>query len=188
MTCTHAEPDEPVNRQQNTTANHQQLLDTIFAGESWQTIQGGSSDERAEKCAELFRKTTNAKWGTQIWMHDHGRVRYFLLHLTNHPEGRKLMKECIWKSCPDGGYTASKSDNPKQLRIQQQPDLVPLQNWILTQLQNGPKSWKQLADLLQEELWLEKQLNDTLRTLRNEGQIEAKGVFGQNQNPLITLV
>ncbi len=76
------------------------MLRMIFDGDGWMGIDAKDNDERAEQCAELFREVTGAKWETSIWMLNRNRIRYFLLHLTNHDAGRDLMKECIWAGWP----------------------------------------------------------------------------------------
>jgi len=78
-------------------------LNSVFAGDGWRKIDAEDADDRADQCAALFRQITGARWGTHFRMMDNGRVRYFLLHLTNHPDGRDLMKQCMWDACPEGG-------------------------------------------------------------------------------------
>jgi three-Cys-motif partner protein len=163
-------------------------LNTVFAGDTWRAIDAPDADGRAEQCADLLRTLTKAKWGTHIRMLDNRRIRYFLLHLTNHPDGRDLMKECMWKACPSGGFYASKSDSPRtQYLIQPEPDLTPLYAWVREKLASGAKKWRELSDPLREELWREPHLNEALRQLRNDGAITAQGTFGPKQNPLISL-
>jgi three-Cys-motif partner protein len=169
----------------------EQTLGSVFAGDGWRTIVAEDADARAEQCADLFRQITGARWGTHIRMLDNGRVRYFLLHLTNHDAGRDLMKECIWKACPGGGYYASKSDNPRQqVLIQPEPDLRPLRSWVTEQLSAGPKRWQDLAEELRGELWLGKHLNDVIHDMRRDGEIDAggfTGMFAQSNNPCLSL-
>lgn len=163
-------------------------LNAVFGGDAWRTIDAQDADDRAEQCADLFRTITDARWGTHVRMLDNGRVRYFLLHLTNHDDGRDLIKDAIWAACPDGGFSASKSDNPRQLfLVQREPNLGPLRDWITVRLAAGPIHWEQLATLIREELWREVHLNEALRELRNAGTIEARGTFGRKQNPRISL-
>jgi three-Cys-motif partner protein len=166
-------------------------LNSVFDGERWRTICADGSDDRAEQCADLFRAIARARWGTHIRMLDNGRIRYFLLHLTNHDAGRDLMKECIWTACPDGGFCASKSDNPRQhYLIEPEPELSPLRCWVTERLQAGPKRWQDLTDDLREELWLPKHLNDVIRTLRKDKEIvadEYTGPFAPKNNPLLHL-
>ena len=166
-------------------------LNSVFDGDAWTKLCADDADARAEQCADLFRAMTGARWGTHIRMRDNGRIRYFLLHLTKHDAGRDLMKECIWKACPDGGYYASKSDNPRQqLLIQLEPDFGPLRDWTIERLKVGPKYWQDLTKELREELWLTKHLNDVIRTMRKDKEIVADGYtgsFAPKNNPLLHL-
>jgi three-Cys-motif partner protein len=166
-------------------------LTSVFDGDGWRKISAADADARAEQCADLFREMTGARWGTHLRMLDNDRIRYFLLHLTKHDAGRDLMKECIWKACPDGGFYASKSDNPRQrLLIQPKPDLRPLHDWLKEKLSTGPKRWQTLADDLREELWLGKHLNDVIRLMRKNEEIVADGYtgpFAPKNNPLLHL-
>lgn len=162
-------------------------LNSVFDGDKWKKICADDADARAEQCADLFREITGARWGTHIRMLDNGRIRYFLLHLTKHDAGRDLMKECIWKACPDGGFYASKTDNPRQqLLIQPEPNLKPLREWVTERLAAAPKLWQDLTKELREELWLGKHLNEVIREMRKSGDIEADGFtgkFAQTNNP-----
>jgi three-Cys-motif partner protein len=166
-------------------------LNSVFDGEDWKKIDAADADARADRCADLFRKITGAKWGTHIRMLDNGRIRYFLLHLTKSDAGRDLMKDCIWKACPDGGYYASKSDNPYQrLLIEPEPNLKPLHEWVMEKLATAPKRWQALTEDLREELWLEKHLNEVIREMRKEGEIEGEdftGKFAQTNNPRLRI-
>jgi three-Cys-motif partner protein len=166
-------------------------LNSVFDGEGWKKICAGESDDRAEQCADLFREICGARWGTHIRMLDSGRTRYFLLHLTNHDAGRDLMKECLWKACPDGGFYASKSDNPRQqLLIQPEPNLRPLHVWVADRLKAGSKHWQDLTEDLREELWLPKHLNDVIRSMRKNKEIVPDGytgLFAPKNNPLLHL-
>ena len=128
------------------------LLDTIFAGEDWQSINADHADSRADQCAEVFQKMTGAKWGTTIQMHDNKVARYFLLHLTNNPHGRKYMKECLWKVCPNGIFIVDKSGNPEQGSLG--PNLEMLRQWVLSKLKTGSMSWEDIDQLLVDEIWL----------------------------------
>ena len=70
---------------------------------------------------------------------DNQAARYILAHFTNHEAGRDLMKDCMWTVCPDGGFYARRSDNPKQtMLIEVEPDLRPLDEWLTQQLKRGP--------------------------------------------------
>jgi hypothetical protein len=175
-------------RRECSRASLEATLNSVFDGDRWRTIAAESADGRAEQCADLFRQMTGAQWGTYLRMLDNRRVRYFLLHLTKHPDGRDLMKDCMWKACPDGGFYASKSDNPRQVvLLQPEPDFRPLHDWVVERLSAGPKRWQRLTTEVREELWLGKHLNGVLREMKKNGELESEGKFAQTQNPLLRL-
>lgn len=169
-----------------------ETLNLVFHGDRWSQIDSDDHNERAQQCVTLLTDLAGAKWGTYIWMLHNNRIRYFLLHLTNHDAGRDLMKECIWKACPDGGYCASKSDNPHQLLlIEPEPDLERLRDWVVDSLSDRPWYWQDLTDELREELWLGKHLNQVIRAMRQNEEIIAddyEGRFAQTNNPRLRLV
>jgi three-Cys-motif partner protein len=166
-------------------------LDSIFDGPEWKTeITAADQDARAEQCVELIRKKTGAKWATTIRMlGDNGATRYFLLHLTGNDAGRDLMKDAVWRACPDGGYYARKSDDPnQQTLITSEPDLAPLREWVVGRLREGPQRWLQLHDLNRHQIWLKKHLNEVVRSLRKAKVIEdfdyrGKILFTPSNNP-----
>jgi three-Cys-motif partner protein len=178
-------------RRENSRSGLSATLNSIFDGDRWRNLDAASADSRAEQGAEMFRQMTGARWGTYLRMLDNQRVRYFLLHLTNHPEGRDLMKECMWKICPTGGFYASKSDNPRQVIIlQPEPDLRPLHDWVVGRLSAGPKRWQDLTTEVREELWLGKDLNRVIRSMRKDREIlgeQYTGQFARANNPLLRL-
>ncbi len=178
-------------RRESTRASLEAILNSVFDGDGWRTIDADSADRRAEQCADLFRQMTGAKWSTYLRMLDNQRVRYFLLHLTKHAAGRDLMKECMWKACPHGGFYASKSDSPSQvILIETEPNLRPLRDWVVGRLSTGPKRWQTLTDEVREELWLGKHLNEVIRSMRRAKEIVAEqytGQFAHSNNPLLRL-
>lgn len=177
--------------QEATRASLEKTLNSVFDGDGWRRIDAEEADARADQCAARFRQITGARWGTHFRMRHNGRVRYFLLHLTNHSDGRDLMKECMWKACPDGGFYASKSDRPDQVvLIEPKPNLKPLRTWVMKCLAASPRRWHFLTDELREERWLGKRLNEVIQALRRENEIvgsEFAGQFAQTNNPLLSL-
>lgn len=169
------------------------VLETVFDGPRWRkAITATDIDERAEQCAQLFRTMTGAKWATYIRMlGENQRTRYFLLHLTNHAAGRDLMKDCMWRACPEGGYYVRKTDDPKQqFLIKPEPDLSPLRRWVLRKLSKGPRRWQDLIGEVRDTIWLEKHLNSVIRQLRKEKSIVADGYegrFTRASNPRLQL-
>ena len=93
-------------------------------------------------------RKVGAKWHTYIRMlGDNKHTRYMLLHLTNHDDGRDLMKDAIWKVAPDGGYYARKSvDIAQQLLIEPEPDLAPLRDWVRHRLEGWSETMAGSSD------------------------------------------
>jgi three-Cys-motif partner protein len=168
-------------------------LNEIFDGEEWRTAIGADDvDERADQAVQLLAQKIGARWHTYVRMlGDNGRTRYVLVHLTNHDEGRDLMKDCIWKAAPDGGFYARKSVDPGQLLlITPTPDLDPLRRWVLQRLEANARRWQDLQTDLRAELWREPQLNEVVRELRKQGRIRSTdytGAFSAKANPLLHL-
>jgi len=109
-----------------------EILNSVFGGEGWRNIRSiAASDDRGEAAVKLLRDNIGAGWATYIRMlGDNQTTRYYLIHLTDHEAGRDLMKQVVWKCCPEGGYYVRKRDDPRQqYLIKPEPDLRPLQNW-----------------------------------------------------------
>lgn len=161
-------------------------LDEIFDGDAWRGwAEQDDADARAEHTIRGFREMTGALWATYIRMlGSNNATRYMLLHLTNHHAGRDLMKDCMWKVCPDGGFRARKSDDPRQeYLIKPEPDLAPLRRWVLERL---PIRWQKLEQELRATVWQAKHLNSIVRKLRRQNVIEARdfaGRFSRSANP-----
>ena len=166
-------------------------LCSVFDGSAWKyEITSSNYNERAEQCVKLFRKMTGARWATYVRMlGDNMLTRYFLLHLTNHDAGRDLMKDCVWRVCPEGGYLVRKSDDPAQeVLIKPEPDLAPLRAWVIDKLSERPRNWKTLIDAIRPEVWRQPHLNQVVRELHKEGKIIGEGYSGHftaKQNPLL---
>lgn len=167
-------------------------LTEIFDGDEWRNITARDLEDRADQAVRLIAAKVGARWHTYIRMlGENGRTRYILLHLTNHPDGRDLMKDCMWKVAPDGGFYARKSVDPGQLvLISPKPDLSPLRGWVLAKLKDGPRRWSQLNEDLRQEVWRDVHLNEVIRSLRNEGVISGsdyEGKFSAKADPLLQL-
>ena len=171
-----------------------QVVNSVFDGPSWrERITSCDYDRRGEQASIFYKEMTGAKWATYIRMLGDNQVtRYLLLHLTNHDAGRDLMKECMWKVCPEGGFYARKSDNPaQQFLITPEPDLAPLADWVRSCLSGGPRRWEELGVQLRHEVWLDKHLSKVIRGMRTNKVIEADGYqgrFSRKANPRLRLL
>jgi len=168
-------------------------LDTVFDGGDWRDLVGLDFDAQADACINLMRSKIGAKWATYVRMLGRNEAtRYMLLHLTNHDAGRDLMKDCIWKVCPEGGFYARATDNPaQQFLISPAPDLKPLEQWIVEQLSEGPIRWQALLVNLRAEIWRAPQLNGIIRELRRSKVVGARdydGKFSPRNDPELFLL
>jgi three-Cys-motif partner protein len=166
-----------------------QTLDRIFDGDSWRTkVTANDPNERAAQAIKIFEDMTGAKWATYIRMlGKNTATRYLLLHLSNHDDGRDLMKDCIWKCCPEGEFYAWQSTNfAQQTLLTAEPDLKPLRLWTLQNLEGTGLHWEALVEKLRETLWRATHLNSVLRDLKKESAISFVGEkFARTANPLL---
>jgi three-Cys-motif partner protein len=159
-------------QQRNPTPALKATIDSVYGGKEWEVIKSiGDFDARGEAAIQ--------------------KTRYFLLHLTDHEDGRDLMKQVVWKCCPEDGYFARKTDNPRQqYLIKPEPNLDSLRSWLFNNLRQKNCTWKELKESLLEEIWLNKHLWQIIRELREKGDIEAtnfSGRFSQKANPTFKL-
>ena len=169
-------------------------LDSIFGGPSWRSkITSKDFDVRVEQTIDTFKEMLQAKWATDIRMlGDNNRTRYILVHYTNHPAGRDLMKDCVWKVCPDGDFSARKMDNSDQLLLfSEGPDLDSLKEWVCEQLRERPHRWQEFHELIRPLIWQKSHVNKIISNLRKDKVITAskyEGRFTIKANPLLSLV
>ena len=186
------ELDMAIAQQREPGSGTAHTLDEIFGGDGWRTITADTMSQRAEQATDLLARVIGARWSTHVHMTSGGTTtRYLLLHLTNHDQGRDLMKECMWKVAPDGGFKVRRSDDPRQsLLIEPQPDLTPLREWLLNKLHEGPRRWSELEAAIRGELWLSTHLKKLIRDLRGQTTIVADGYSGRfsfQANPRLRL-
>ena len=175
------------------TGGMAETLDLVFGDDRWRRIDSTADvDARADQAIDLLRVAYGARWVTSVRMLGaNNATRYILAHFTNHDHGRDLMKDCVWKICPDGGFHARRSDNPNQTRlIVPEPDLKLLEEWLREKLATGPQRWSQLKERLRGELWRNKHLSEVIRALRRGNSIQATGYdgrFSEKADPILSL-
>jgi three-Cys-motif partner protein len=169
------------------------VLSDIFDGEEWRTeLTEGDFDARADRAVDLLAAKVGAEWATFIRMlGDTDVTRYLLVHFSNHPDGRDLMKEAMWSVSPDGGFYARKSEDPsQQVLISPEPDLRPLRDLIERELRAGSRRWQELHEIARPTVWRDTHVNQVVRDLRKKGVVagsEYHGKFGPGANPLLAL-
>jgi len=170
-----------------------EVLNSVFGSQDWRIIRKITDfDARSEAAVKLLKDNIGAKWATYIRMlGKNQKTRYFLVHLTDHEAGRDLIKNVVWKCCPDVGYYVRKTDDPKQqYLIQPQPDLNPLKQWVIDKLHDRNYTWTELEELLRQEIWLKKHLWQVVKELKDVKRVIAsnyKDKFSQKANPTFSL-
>ena len=125
---------------------------------------------------------------------DNGATKYVLIHATNHPRGRELMLEVMWKICPKDGFRARMTDNPNQeFLIKPEPNLEPVKNWLQRfqgKIISYEEIWKQIQNSAEGIPYLKKHLNVVLREMlkAKEIKISAEKSFIAAHNPAIHFV
>ena len=163
-------------------------LDSIFGCREWYKLRTiSTSKERAQLAIEIFKDQIGAKWATDIKMlHSNGSIRYFLLHLTDHDDGRKLIKEVFWKCCPDGDwYVHKKMSNQTLFDWEQEPDYESLENWLIILLKTNNLNWADVTQELLKEIWLPKDTWKIIKKLDKGGIVDMMGGKTQKSNPEI---
>jgi hypothetical protein len=169
-------------------------MDFVFGGPAWRQIGRDDFEQSADQTLSLIAEKVAAKWATPVRMlGENGATEYILLHLTNHDEGRDLMKEVRWKVCPSygGRFIARKSDDPAQLSLglQPEPDWAGLEQWVMEKVKR-PMRWQSLLAAARSTDWLAKHVNQAVSRLRGRGVVGASryaGRFAVTNNPLLCL-
>ena len=169
-----------------------QTFDFVFAGNEWRDLWTiDDSDAMGDQVVAILAEKYGSRWSTTVRMLDGGRTRYLLTHLSNHDDGRDLMKECVWKVCPTGNFSVNKSTIPgQQFLIEPEPDLTGLRAWTVSQLREGSRRWSDLEQALRQELWLNKHLREVLNELRRDNTIAGENGrrFTRSADPLLRLI
>ena len=167
-------------------------MDALFGCNEWRDLRKIERPiERCEAAIQLFQKYLGARFVTWIKMLGENRaIKYVLIHATNHPRGRELMKEAIWSVAPEGGFSARISDNPGQeFLIQPKPDLNPLTEWLWLKYRGHEVRCQEIENELMTTIFLPKHLHEVIRRLRDQDQIQLLGYTGRfsfAQNPIIS--
>jgi len=170
-----------------------QVMTDIFGSDEWKAIDHGTPQvDRENQVIKIFSTAYGAKWATAMRMlQKNGTSRYLLAHFSNHPQGRILMKDCMWKVCPSGGFYAHSADNPDQkVLIKHEPDLSSLEAWVAALLSSRPHRWSELEALNLHNLWRNPHLNQVIKKLGKSGvieQVNPPDKLTRKANPLLQL-
>ena len=167
-------------------------MDSLFGCPDWRNLSSiEDSQERAYETIALFSRQLKAKFVTHMNMVGANKVlKYVLLHASNHPRGRELMKESMWAVVPDGSFAAFERDTPDQLiLIEPKPNLEPLKDLLWENFAGQQVYMAEIYDWLLRELYLEKHVHQVLRGYRNQKIVnfsDYEGRFAFSSNPLVS--
>jgi three-Cys-motif partner protein len=155
-------------------------LNSLYGSDTWVPLSLQEDFEARKRGAiDLYRKTVNARWCTALRLK--GQTDYALMHFTNHPDGRDLMKKAIWAIERGGSYQVFGTDNPDQLTlIEREPDLGPFVRQLRKAFANRTVTYPELVAWVRETDYRDVHLNTILAQGKREGWIETshKGKFG----------
>ncbi len=167
-------------------------MDSLFGCQDWRELVNiENSHEREYETIALFSHQLKAEFVTHINMVGDNKVlKYVLLHASNHPRGRELMKESMWAVVPDGSFTAFERDTPDQLiLIEPKPSLEPLKDLLWENFAGRQVRMKEIYDWLLQEWYLKKHIHQVLREYRNQGFVNFSDYgkrFGFGNSPLVS--
>src|SRR5690606_19910537 len=83
-------------------------MDRLFGCEQWRALRANEEPAaRAEAIIALFVQQLDADYSTHMYLRGaNGALKYVLIHASNHPKGREVMKQALWAVVPDGSFTA----------------------------------------------------------------------------------
>ena len=167
-------------------------MDSLFGCQDWRQLANIEDPrEREDKTIALFSHQLKAKFVTHINMiGDNGVLKYVLLHASNHPRGRELIKESMWTVVPDGSFKAFERDTPDQLvLIEPEPNLEPLKDLLWKNFAGRQIRMQEIYNWLLQELYLEKHVHQALRDYRKQGFVSCSGYEGRfafSKKPLVS--
>ena len=167
-------------------------LDSLFGCPDWRNLASIEDyQERTHETMTLFSHQLKAKFVTHMNMIGANNVlKYVLLHATNHPKGRELMKESMWAVVPDGSFKAFERDSPDQfVLIEPEPSFEPLKDLLWNNFVGRQVYMEEIYDWLLRELYLKKHIHQVLKEYRNQGVVDFsnyEGRFSFNKNPLVS--
>ncbi len=168
-------------------------MDTLFVTPDWRILPTISDpDQRCEAAIRLLCQQLGAKYFTRVKMlGENQAIKYVLIHATNHPKGRELMHEAVWKICPTGGFKVRINDNPDQeYLIEPEPDLEPLKNWLWDRYRNKTVAMHEIYsdrhDPLNGTFYLKKHLHEVIKELSQKGEITGPEKLVFSHDPKIS--
>ncbi len=150
------------------------LLDALFGTSEWRSIRSLEPVRRRLAASlDLFARQLNAKWVSPFEMRgENNAVKYVLLHATNHPKGREVMKDAMWSVDETGSFVAFENENPAQaVLFAPGPDLAKLRRAFLKVFSTGTYSGDQVRVWCHGIDFRMSHVNEVLNELEREGRL-----------------
>ena len=167
-------------------------MDSLFVTPNWRNLPNiHDADERCEAAIRLLKEQVGAKYFTRVKMlGEHSEIKYVLIHATNHPKGRELMLDAVWKICPTGGFKVRINDNPHQeYLIKPEPNLEPLKQWLWERYRDTTVKMEDIYAAMDDEkngtFYLKKHLHEVLREMHGKEQITCSEKLVFSHNPVV---
>ncbi|MHA1450953.1 MAG: three-Cys-motif partner protein TcmP [Candidatus Hodarchaeales archaeon] len=166
-------------------------MNRLFGCDDWEKARGiADYKTREQAILQIFSNQLEAKYITHMHMlSSSNTTKYVLIHASNHPSGRDLMKQAMWSVCLEGSFAASERDNPNQLvLLNAEPDLQPLKNKIMEQFKGKSLRINDIYQWLNGEIYLPKHLHKVLREYDDQDILtfsEYGDRFAFGHNPLV---
>lgn len=167
-------------------------MDSLFVKPKWRKLPNiQDADQRCEAAIRLLKEQLGAKYFTRVKMlGEHSEIKYVLIHATNHPKGREVMLDAMWKICPTGGFKVRINDNPNQeFLIEPEPDLEPLKEWLWTQFRNTTVRIERIYATMNDgengTFYLKKHVHEALKEMHSKDQISSQEKLVFSRNPAI---
>lgn len=163
-------------------------MNTLFGCHHWYELSKIKNPyERRRETIALYSRQLQADFVTHMNMMGANKaLKYVLLHASNHPKGRNLMKDSMWTVSPDGSFAAYERDNPDQhVLIEPIPDFRLLKNMLWSQFAGKEVHLKQIDNWSLFTSYREKHVHDIMRDYQKRDIIGANGKFGVKKKNLL---
>ena len=171
-----------------TRPEHTSNMDALFGCHDWHELSSiNNSEDRQIEIIALFSRQLQAEYVTHMNMIGAKNERkYVLLHASNHPKGRNLMKDSMWAVSPDGSFTAYERDNPnQQVLLELKPNLEPLKKMLWRKFAGQEVRLKHVDNWSLITSYREKHVHDIIRNYQKRDIICASDKFGVKKKDLL---
>lgn len=171
-------------------------MDALFGCRDWRNLSKiDHPRSRYQETITLFSRQLQATFATHMnMMGTNNAPKYVLIHASNHPKGRNLMKDSMWAISPyvspEGSFSAYEREDPSQLvLIKPEPSLHLLEDKLWAQFAGEQAHTKKIDNWSLYTSYREKHARDIVRDYVKREIVVAsghEGRFGFTKNPLIS--